>query len=768
MIKKPEILAPAGSIESLIGAINAGANAVYLAGKRFGARAYANNFDETSLIEMIHYAHERGVFVYVAINTVIFDDEIEDLLNYADMLAVHQVDAFIMQDLGMIDLFVKRYPDVDIHVSTQANTHTIDQVLWLKSRGVKRIVMARETSIDVIKKIKKHVDIEIEVFIHGALCVSYSGQCLMSSMIGGRSGNRGECAQPCRLPYVLYKENQKISDSSYLLSTKDLMTLDHMGELIDANIDSLKIEGRMRKPEYVVQTVLSYRKVLDATWHKKMISLDEDILKLKQVFNREYTKGYLFDEEPNQINQNFRPNHMGIQVGEVIEMRDHKATIKLTDRLSVNDGYRIVGKKDVGNIVSRILMGNNLVKTAEPGSIIKLDLQEDVFVGSVVLKTLDESLEDSLKKYLEPDYKLIPIKGKVIAFVDQPLCFEITDEIHQVSVTSDDVLTRAKNAPLSKEKLADQMSKFGGTPYFITNIDIDTDESCFLPIAHLNDLRRKAVEELSRLRTQRQPRQIHPQTQTSIPDISHDQGLWAVKVRTPEQYEAAKQKHVPIIYVEDILDVQDSSIIPVKKRIQTYASSIKEKALVQEMGLLYANQGHELITDEALNITNSYSIHLLHQQGAKRITLSPEVSKQRIMQLYQTFESQFGYQPNLELVVYGREELMITKYCPIAKTYKTKPDCHLCEKKQYYLEDRIGLRFPLINDGHCNLRLLHSKPLNLFSYLYEMIELPLTFRLNFTIETKEEVDNIIEQFQKARNEKVDVGDKKTNTGRFIA
>lgn len=768
MIKKPEILAPAGSKESLIGAINAGANAIYLAGKRFGARAYANNFDETSLIDMIHYAHLRGVFVYVAINTVIYDDEVEDLLNYADMLATHHVDAFIMQDLGMIDLFVQRYPEVDIHVSTQVNTHTLDQVLWLKSQGVKRIVMARETSLEVIKKIKKNVDIELEVFIHGALCVSYSGQCLMSSMIGGRSGNRGECAQPCRLPYVLYKENQKISDSSYLLSTKDLMTLDHLDELMDANIDSLKIEGRMRKPEYVIQTVLSYRKALDAAWMKKKIALDEDIYKLKQVFNREYTKGYLFDEQPNLINQDYRPNHLGIPVGEVIEMKDHKATILLTDRLSVNDGYRIVGKKDLGNIVSRILMGKTLVKTAEKGSIIKLDLQEDVFVGSKVLKTLDNGLEESLKLYLDPNYKLIHLSGKVYAYKNQPLHFEITDGIHHVEVDSDEFLNEAKSAPLSIEKLADQMSKLGSTPFVMTQLDVFTDELSFLPMASLNEVRRKAIHLISELRTNRKPRSIQSLTLKPISHSVTPDRLWAVKVRTLEQYEVAKRKQIPVIYVEDILSLKDESVIPVKKRIQTVDSSIQKEALIQEIGLLYRYHDYPLITDEALNVTNSYTIHLLHQWGTKRITLSPEVSKQRIENLYQTFENRFGYQPNLELVVYGHEELMMTKYCPIAKTYKTKPNCHLCEMKQYYLEDRIGLRFPLINDGHCNLRLLHSTPLQLLTYLDDLKTFPLTLRLNFTIETKEETEAIIDQYIYSRNALKVSTNKKINTGRFIA
>ena len=216
-MKKIELLAPAGSQESLIGAINAGANAVYLAGKRFGARAFSNNFDDENLIEAIHYAHLRGVFVYVTINTLIFDDEVEELLSFTDLLVKNQVDALIVQDIGMMDLLTKRYPNTDIHASTQMNVHNINQAKMLKSLGVKRIVMARETPLSVIRQIKKTVDIELEVFVHGALCVSYSGNCLMSSMQGGRSGNRGQCAQPCRLTYKLIKENQAISDQSYLL-----------------------------------------------------------------------------------------------------------------------------------------------------------------------------------------------------------------------------------------------------------------------------------------------------------------------------------------------------------------------------------------------------------------------------------------------------------------------------------------------------------------------------------------------------------------------
>ncbi|MFA6378090.1 MAG: peptidase U32 family protein, partial [Acholeplasmataceae bacterium] len=347
-MKKVELLAPAGHKDALIGAINAGADAIYLAGKRFGARAYANNFSDEELIETIDYAHVRGVRVFVAINTLVFDDEVEDLISYADFLVKHHVDALIVQDLGMIDLFVKRYPDTEIHVSTQFNTHNLYQVKMLKALGVKRIVLARETSIQTIKAIKKEVDIELEVFIHGALCVSYSGNCLMSSMIGGRSGNRGECAQPCRLPYQLYKDNQKIQDSSYLLSTKDLMTIDYIGELIEIGIDSFKIEGRMRKKEYVIETVKAYRHAIDQHLSHQKYDSTNDIDRLKRVFNREFTKGFVLNEVPRLINNSEFQNHLGVPLGKVIGYQKNRVKILLEEPIRIGDGYRILSPEPYG------------------------------------------------------------------------------------------------------------------------------------------------------------------------------------------------------------------------------------------------------------------------------------------------------------------------------------------------------------------------------------------------------------------------------------
>lgn len=746
-VRQHEILAPAGSKEAMIGAINAGANAIYLAGKRFGARAYANNFDDQTLFDVIAYAHLRGVLVYVAINTLMFDDEIDDLLAYADQLVEHDVDALIVQDLGVMDLFIHRYPHVDIHASTQMNTHSIEQVKWLKEQGVKRVVLARETPLDIIKAIKQEVDIELEVFVHGALCVCYSGNCLMSSMIGGRSGNRGECAQPCRLPYSLYKNQQKITDQTYLLSTKDLMTIEYMDQLVAAGIDSFKIEGRMRKPEYVVETVRSYRQALDATLERKVISLQDAIWGMKKVFNREYTKGFLLNETPRDLNNDFRPNHMGVPIGEVIHYSEGKVTIRLTDSLAINDGYRIVGSTDYGNSVSRIIKGQELVKKAIAGDIIKLDVAEKISIGSTVLKTLDTELEQSLTPYLSENYKLIPLFGRLEAWVGQPLTLCMDDGIHAICVSSQDIIQKAKQSPILKEQLFDQISKLGHTPYYFSSLEIETDDQCFMPIKMINDLRRQAIDLLTQRR--QAPRKMVVISKTSLPSI-HPQlttAKFAIKIQTEEHYQQVKGYLFDVIYVENILGITDDHVIPSLKRIQLrHHEIITRPSLIQDVGHLNDAKKTDLITDGFFNVTNIYTINLLHRLGIKRVTLSPEVSFERLKMMIPRFQHVFGYTPSLELEVYGRQDLMMTKYCPIAKTFKTKPDCHLCEKNQYALEDRMGSRFPLIHDGDCNLRLLHDKPLHLRAYVNELLSLGITCRIHLTTEKDQEIHDVIKAY----------------------
>ncbi|MDD3712734.1 MAG: U32 family peptidase [Candidatus Izemoplasmatales bacterium] len=750
-MKKVEILAPAGSRESLIGAINAKADAIYLAGKKFGARAYATNFERVDFKEIIDYAHLRGVLVFVAVNTVIYDEEINELIEYTDSLVEFGVDAFIVQDLGVIDILTKRYPDTDIHASTQTNTLNVNQAKFLKNLGVKRIVMARETPLDLIRQIKKEVDIELEVFIHGALCVSYSGNCLMSSMLHNRSGNRGECAQPCRMAYSLMKEDSVESDEAYLLSTKDLMTLEYMDQLIESGIDSFKIEGRMRKPEYVIQTVLSYRKAVDTFYEKSKINYDEEVLKLKKVFNRGFTKGYILNEKNQDINHDYRPNHMGIEIGEVIDFKHNKATIKLVDSLEVNDGYRILGEFDYGDVVSRILTEDGMVKNALSGDIIKLDVPKKVQKGSKVLKTLDHELEMDLDKYLDEHYKTIPLKGKAYAKANEFMTLSISDGSHEVRVTSKDKLSKAIKQPVKKEQIVNHISKLGNTPFFFESLIVETSDDCFITIKDLNELRRQAIEKLIDLRIEISQKRIIDdyrfQTQDikSIPSIS-------VKVTNKEQLSRVLELDIERIYYEDIIKgiAPSESLVPVKKRIQLEPYELQSSQLINDFGsTLTHDTNFKLYTDEFLNVTNIYSIRLLHSMNVSCVTLSPELSKEQVFKIIENYRKEFKANPCLELVVYGAVDLMISKYCPIAKTFKTKQNCHLCERNQYYLKNKSGNKFALINDGNCNLRILNYRPLNLIEYAKDILDLGISIRLHFTIETPNEVDETIKAFKNA-------------------
>ena len=335
-----ELLAPAGNMEALKAAIYNGADAVYLGGKKFGARKFANNFDDAEMIEAINLVHLYHKKIYVTVNTLVYNDEIEECLNYIKFLYENSVDALIMQDLGLISIVRDLFPTLEIHASTQAHNHNLENIKFLENMGVKRVVLAREVSIDEINKFDTNM--ELEVFIHGALCVSYSGCCLFSSLNGSRSGNRGECVGSCRLPYKLSNGDKLVKTSGdYILSMKDLCTAPYFKQILDSKIVSLKIEGRMKSPEYVGFVTKFYRTLIDNYEKNHEINFKPEYFKeLKVLFNREFTKGYLFNENNLEITNIKSSNHVGIPIGEVIEIKNGKIKIKLTDDLNQEDGIR--------------------------------------------------------------------------------------------------------------------------------------------------------------------------------------------------------------------------------------------------------------------------------------------------------------------------------------------------------------------------------------------------------------------------------------------
>ena len=404
---KKELLSPAGNKDCLYAAVHNGADAVYLGGKLFGARKFAGNFTKEELKEAVEYAHLYGVKVYVTVNTIIYNDEVESLLEYIDYLYLIGVDALIMQDIGMISLVKKRYPDLEINASTQIHNHNNYAISLLKELGIKKVVLDRELSLKEIELLDS--SIEKEVFIHGALCNSYSGCCLFSSMNGGRSGNRGECVQSCRLPYKLIKNNEYIdTPDKYLLSTRELNTTNRIKQLMESDISSFKIEGRMKSPSYVGYITKIYRKLIDNYYQGKSLELTiEEQDNLKILFNREFTNGYLFNDKVMNIKSS---NHQGLEIGKVIEITAKKIKIKLTKILYQEDGIRFKNS-GLGMIANMIYNDKDLlVNKGNPGDIIYLDNKINLKEKDIVVKTSSVYLE---KEILNKEEKKLPISINV-------------------------------------------------------------------------------------------------------------------------------------------------------------------------------------------------------------------------------------------------------------------------------------------------------------------------------------------------------------------
>ncbi|MEW8957467.1 peptidase U32 family protein, partial [Clostridium sp.] len=383
-MKGIELLAPAGSLESLYAAINKGCNAVYMGGSKFSARAYASNFTNEDLEKAVNYAHLYGVKIHIALNTLIKEEEVLEAFEYISFLYSIGVDALIVQDLGMVEILKTYFKDFEIHASTQLTIHNGEGALFFTKNGFQRIVLSRELTLKDIEYIAKDLDIETEIFVHGALCVCYSGQCLMSSLIGGRSGNRGRCAQPCRLPYTLINKDTKEERKGYLLSPKDVCNIENVEDLIESGVDSLKIEGRMKRPEYVAGVVESYRKVIDSYYKKNTLDKEKEKKKLLQLFNREgFSKAYLYGNKGRDMMSYNFPKNTGVYIGEVF--KDN--TIILEEGISIGDGIRN-GEK--GFTISKILKNNKEVSEGNKGDRVVIN-PTNYNKGEKLYKTLDST-----------------------------------------------------------------------------------------------------------------------------------------------------------------------------------------------------------------------------------------------------------------------------------------------------------------------------------------------------------------------------------------
>lgn len=653
---KVELLAPAGDFSCLKAAIEAGCDAVYIGGKLFGARAFSSNFTDDEIIKAINYAHLFGVKVYVTTNTLIYDKEVERFLEYISFLHKNNVDAVIIQDLGMLDLVRQTFPNLEVHASTQMHIHNLDGASFMEKLGVKRVVLARETSISKIKEIKEKTNIDIEIFIHGALCVSYSGQCLMSSLIGNRSGNRGTCAGSCRQSYSIVDENNNIIlNNKYPLSMKDLCSLENLKTLLDIGVTSLKIEGRMKSSSYVYTVVKLYRLAIDSYYKNNNIYIDEkELYNLNKIFNREFTKGFLFDEENNKVINMKRPNHQGVEIGKVINYKNNVAMIKLNDEININDGLRIVGKKDIGVNVNNFYINSKLVKTAKKGDIITIKVNDKVEKDDKVLLTLDSKLNEEINNIISSNQRKVLVKAKFIAKEDKQITFELTDFINKVVVISENKVTKALNKPITKEEIKEKLNKIKDTVYKYESLDIEIDDNIFIPLNIINDLKRKAFEELNNKRLYKIPykRCEYKRNVKSYPK----EKLLNILIFKDEDIDSLKKKYDYIYSSNNI----DNTILLLPRVIDKYKENYNKDVLVGDIG--YFNKHKGCITDTSFNVVNSYTVAFLHSLGAERVTLSYELTKKQIEILINAYEERYKAHPNLELVVEGYEEVMISKF----------------------------------------------------------------------------------------------------------
>ena len=778
-----ELLAPVGSFEALKAAVQNGANAVYLGGKDFGARASANNFDRDELKEAVKYAHIRGVQVFVTTNTLRKENEIEDFLEYAKFLYDIDVDAIILQDIGMARLIKRELPDFELHASTQMVAHSLEDVKYLESVGFDRVVLAREVTVEEIKYICDNCKADIEVFVHGALCVCYSGQCLMSSMIGNRSGNRGRCAQPCRQRYELidvYTGEVVNSNGDYLLSPRDLNAIEEIDKVIDAGVHSLKIEGRMKRPEYVATVIDGYRKTIDEYLATNKLNVsDETINDLYTIFNRKFTKGLLLGDVGKDMMNSQLPNNQGLYVGTVVDYnkKAKRLKIKLANTLKKGDGINLGG-----GTIGRIIKNGNIETIGYKGETIEIDFVGEARKGQIVFKTSDSELMDRVQATFTQDKEFVKniIDAKITIKLGQKPILTLKDRhSNEATIEGDKIVEEAMKVALSKEKVETQLRKLGNTPYELDLLEIELDDNVSLPISLLNQMRRDCIELLDKERVSIKNRKYKNKTVKYKPVLynrNKQQGI-SVKVKNLEQLESALECGVDRIYYEDTNTIDKAMSLAMKYNKKVIYSAPRiirnkeynhlakannagvESVQVGNYGSIDYFKDKKLNIDYYLNAFNSETINYYKEIGADTLCISQELNINEIKETIKYTDI------NIESVVYGYTPLMITEYCPmgvIVRDCKKDKRVAKCKESIYALRNSKGDEFRVSQDIFCRSTIYNSNVTCMLDNLYELHEIGINvLRLDFTLEDKGTVKEVIEAYQEVLSNDYKLGTKAT-------
>lgn len=792
-MRKVELLAPAGSKAALEAAVKAGADAIYLAGQQYGARKSAANFSEEELIEAIDYCHLRGVKVFMTVNTLLRDEEISGLVAYLNPYYEAGIDAFIVQDLGVFKVLRAAFAEVDLHCSTQMTINNIEDAKALKAMGAKRIVVPREMSLDEIQQIRSEVEIEIEAFVHGALCVSVSGQCLMSSLIGQRSGNRGACAQSCRQKYQLLSQGdealEKIAskDGDYLLSPRDLMTIEQVGAIIDSGVYSLKIEGRMKGPEYTHTVTAAYRAAIDAligemSDNTQTLEMAEE--EIRRIFNRDFTEGFILETSNKAFISQETPGNRGIIVAKVIsyDKRNQEVMVEALEDLSKGDDLQVRTKGNVGARIEYIKKNNQRVEFAAKGDKVIVNFKHELRAGEEVYRTYDQKLMKEVQLRINDSERTTALSAKINLKVDAPLEIELSAQNGiKVVAYSQETAQKALKTPLDSERIKEQIEKMGGTGFSITSVEIVRSGDETIPIRVLNQLRRDAADEMAQVclnQTRRKSVEAF-ETVENAGEVSREEMTLSVYVRTLEQLEAALSLGVKKIYLHDmwqwegylletlkahILESEDVVFVPyigrilsssaLNERLQQLIELKKElpfdRLLVSSIGAGKAAKALGFIpeADFSLNVFNSAGESVLAESGFDKWMYSVELNTEQLSSLikYETSAERNGV-----IWGYGYLPVMVSQYCPINGVYsKDKAGCQLCRKNEYYLEDKTGAKFLVKGDAACQVEIFNSTRHNLADEWETLCEMGVSeYRMNFVSETREETIDMIEMNLKA-------------------
>lgn len=708
-----ELLAPAGSYRIALKALISGADAVYLATERFGARAYAKNLTLVELENIVKIAKVLNKKIYVTVNTLAKDDELKDIFNYLDALNNLHVDGIITTDPAVIDYALKRFIDMEVHISTQVGVKYLEDVKFFEEIGAKRTVLARETNIDEIKRIKENSKMPLEVFVHGALCVSYSGACYLSSILTLRSGNRGRCSQNCRRLYSLKENDKLVTPYLPLLSMKDLNEFNNLKILKELKVDSLKIEGRMKDENYVKNLVSTYRKKLDNDNYQTNM--------LEKIFHRSYTKGFLFNEDKGNIVSLERTGNVGEDAGEIEKVNNNLYYLKLKSEIEIGDRIRVtIADKDLYfNIIKLFDKNKKSLNKANFNCYCEIDgkLEQS---SSFVIMHKDKTLEKIEMNLIPLDIKLYLLANKVTIstiFLNKEIIISAKEEA-----------SLAINKALTEEDYLKQINKLQDTPFYLNKVDFKLPLNLFMPVSQINELRRNFIEAL--YQSAFLPNRVKEVSYDKPESFKSNKEI-IVKCHTLEQVKAAKELNIKTIFTKE-------NSLSYNKKPQVLAN---DNILVGNYGSLYLNKGKNITLDEEFNINNYLSATFFHNLKIKHLTLNKELSLEEIKNLYNNYLTFNQTTPSFVFIMYGHLKLMTLKYCPIKNTGY----CPGCKTNKYELVDKTS-NFPLIHDDDCTTYLLNGKALNLIDELDKYYPYIDQFRLDFTYETYEETKKIIASY----------------------